>query len=95
MKKVTINSKYFHSDPFFWVQEENNDVDWNLVRYKNVSTLCSTDNSGNVTFAKGEGVTQFEIFFGDATKQVCYCESWRDIHLQIPREYLKQNHWIT
>jgi hypothetical protein len=30
-------------------------------------TTITQDNSGNVTFAKGEGVTQFEIFFGDAT----------------------------
>jgi hypothetical protein len=30
-------------------------------------TTLMQDNSGNVTFAKGEGVTQFEIFFGDAT----------------------------
>jgi hypothetical protein len=71
MKKLQLILSIFILTLSFGCTEENNDVDLETIGApKNVSALTTItqDNSGNVTFLpKGEGVTQFEIFFGDAT----------------------------
>jgi hypothetical protein len=71
MKKLQLILSIFILTLSFGCTEENNDVDLESIGApKNVSALTTItqDNSGNVTFLpKGEGVTQFEIFFGDAT----------------------------
>ena len=71
MKKLQVLLSIFILALAFGCSEENNDVDLETISApKNVAALTTItqDNSGNVTFIpKGEGVTQFEIFFGDAT----------------------------
>ncbi len=71
MKKLQLILSVFFLILFFGCSEENNDVDLETISAPiNVSALTTItqDNSGNVTFLpKGEGVTQFEIFFGDTT----------------------------
>jgi hypothetical protein len=55
---------------------ENDVVDINgLENPKNISALTTVtqDNTGLVTFLpRGEGVTRYEIYFGDGTKEPAY-----------------------
>ena len=55
---------------------ENDLIDLNAMGAPaNISALTTItqDNTGNVTFLpKGEGVTQYEIYFGDGTVEVTF-----------------------
>lgn len=76
MKKLKLILSLFVLTIFLGCSDENNDVDLDGVNApSNISALTTItqDNSGNVTFLpKGEGVTQFEIYFGDATTAPAY-----------------------
>lgn len=71
MKKLKLILSLFALILFLGCSDENNDIDLDGVKApSNVSALTTItqDNSGNVTFLpRGEGVTQYEIYFGDAT----------------------------
>ncbi|MFV8352101.1 hypothetical protein [Flavobacterium sp. XS2P14] len=71
MKKLKLILSISLIALFFGCSEENNDVDLDGIDApSNISALTTItqDNSGNVTFLpKGEGVTQFEIYYGDGT----------------------------
>ncbi|MGO4905261.1 hypothetical protein [Flavobacterium sp. W20_MBD1_R3] len=76
MKNLKLILSLFVLTIFLGCSDENNDVDLDSVNApSNISALTTItqDNSGNVTFLpKGEGVTQFEIYFGDATTAPAY-----------------------
>lgn len=71
MKKLKLILSLFALILFLGCSDENNDIDLDGINApSNVSALTTItqDNSGNVTFLpRGEGVTQYEIYFGDAT----------------------------
>ncbi len=71
MKKLKLILSIFVLTFAFGCSEENNDVDLDSIAApSNISALTTItqDNTGNVTFLpKGDGVTQFEIYFGDTT----------------------------
>jgi hypothetical protein len=71
MKNLKLILSLFVLTIFLGCSDENNDVDLDGVNApSNISALTTItqDNSGNVTFLpRGEGVTQFEIYFGDST----------------------------
>jgi hypothetical protein len=71
MKYLKLILSLFVLTIFLGCSDENNDVDLDGVNApSNISALTTItqDNSGNVTFLpRGEGVTQFEIYFGDST----------------------------
>lgn len=71
MKKLKLILSVFVLTFAFGCSEENNDVDLDSIAApSNISALTTItqDNTGNVTFLpKGDGVTQFEIYFGDTT----------------------------
>lgn len=71
MKKLKLILSIFVLTFAFGCTEENNDVDLDSIAApSNISALTTItqDNTGNVTFLpKGDGVTQFEIYFGDTT----------------------------
>ena len=76
MKKLKLILSIFAVTFFLGCSDENNDVDLDGIKApSNISALTTItqDNSGNVTFLpRGEGVTQFEIYFGDATTAPVY-----------------------
>lgn len=76
MKNLKLILSLFALILFLGCSDENNDVDLDGVNApSNISALTTItqDNSGNVTFLpRGEGVTQFEIYFGDATTAPVY-----------------------
>ncbi|WP_426064781.1 PKD domain-containing protein [Flavobacterium sp. DSP2-3-1] len=76
MKNLKLILSLFVLTIFLGCSDENNDVDLAGVNApSNISALTTIiqDNSGNVTFLpKGEGVTQFEIYFGDAITAPVY-----------------------
>nr|WP_315207794.1 hypothetical protein [uncultured Flavobacterium sp.] len=76
MKNLKLILSIFVLTILLGCSDENNDVDLDGVNApSNISALTTItqDNSGNVTFLpKGEGVTQFEIYFGDATTVPVY-----------------------
>ena len=76
MKKLKLVLSISLIALFFGCSEENNDVDLDgIAAPSNISALTTItqDNSGNVTFLpKGEGVTQFEIYFGDGAAKPAY-----------------------
>ena len=76
MKNLKLILSLFVLTIFLGCSDENNDVDLDGVNApSNISALTTItqDNSGNVTFLpRGEGVTQFEIYFGDATTTPVY-----------------------
>lgn len=71
MKKLKLILSLFVLTIFMGCSDENNDVDLDGVNAPSKVSALTTitqDNSGNVTFLpRGEGVTQYEIYFGDAT----------------------------
>ena len=71
MKKLKLILSLFALILFLGCSDENNDIDLDGINApSNVSALTTItqDNSGNVTFLpRGEGVTQYEIYFGDVT----------------------------
>jgi hypothetical protein len=53
-------------------------IDLGLLTFYNISALTTItqDNTGNVTFIpRGEGVTQYEIYFGDGTVAPAYVKT--------------------
>ena len=71
MKKIQLLLSLFAVTFFLSCTSENNLVDLDALQApSNIAALTTItqDNSGNVTFLPtGEGVTQFEIYFGDTT----------------------------
>jgi hypothetical protein len=76
MKKLKLTLSLFAVILFLGCTDENSLIDLEgVLAPSNISALTTItqDNSGNVTFLpKGEGVTQFEIYFGDATTTPVY-----------------------
>lgn len=76
MKKLKLILSIFVLTILIGCSAENNDVNLDGVSApSNISALTTItqDNSGNVTFLpRGEGVTQFEIYFGDAPSTPAY-----------------------
>jgi hypothetical protein len=76
MKKLKLILSVFAVTILLGCSAENNDVDLEGVNApSNISALTTItqDNSGNVTFLpRGEGVTQYEIYFGDGTTTPAY-----------------------
>jgi hypothetical protein len=76
MKKLKLILSVFAITFLLGCAAENNDVDVNGVEApSNVSALTTItqDNTGNVTFLpRGEGVTRYEIYFGDNSTEPAY-----------------------
>jgi hypothetical protein len=76
MKKLKLIISLFTLAILLGCSSENSDIDLNAVNAPtNVAALTTItqDNSGKVTFLpKGEGVTRFEIYFGDGTVDPVY-----------------------
>jgi hypothetical protein len=76
MKNLKLITGLFVFALFLGCSEDNLDVDLNaLVAPQNISALTTVtqDNTGKVTFLpRGEGVTQYEIYFGDGTTEPAY-----------------------
>lgn len=71
MKKLKLIISLFVLTIFIGCSDENSDINLDAVGAPtNISALTTVtqDNSGNVTFLpRGEGVTRYEIYFGDGT----------------------------
>nr|WP_314895511.1 hypothetical protein [uncultured Flavobacterium sp.] len=76
MKKVHFIISLFVLTILLGCSSENSDIDLDAVNAPtNISALTTItqDNSGNVTFLpRGEGVTRYEIYFGDTTTAPAY-----------------------
>jgi hypothetical protein len=76
MKKIKILSSIFALFLLFGCTDESNDVDLSGVAApENIDALfkITQDNTGKVTILpSGEGVSQFEINFGDGTTETSY-----------------------
>jgi hypothetical protein len=72
MKKIHFIISLFVLTIFFGCTEDNSSVNLDAISAPaNIAALTTVtqDNTGKVTFLpKGEGVTQYEIYFGDGTK---------------------------
>jgi hypothetical protein len=76
MKNLKLIASLLVFALFLGCSEDNLDVDLDaLVAPQNISALTTVtqDNTGKVTFLpRGEGVTQYEVFFGDGTTAPAY-----------------------
>jgi hypothetical protein len=73
MKKIKIIISLFVLTILLGCTNESNDIDLNAISAPlNISSLTTItqDNSGKVTFLpRGEGVTRYEVYFGDGTTE--------------------------
>lgn len=76
MKKIQFIISLFVLAILTACTDDGNDVDLNAVNNPTGISVLATipqDNSGKVTFTpRGEGVTQYEIYFGDGTEDPVY-----------------------
>ncbi|MNS01034.1 hypothetical protein D3C86_395120 [compost metagenome] len=76
MKKLKLIISLFVLTIFIGCSDENSDINLDAIGAPtNISALTTVtqDNSGNVTFLpRGEGVTRYEIYFGDGTTEPAY-----------------------
>ena len=76
MKKLKLIISLFVLTIFIGCSNENSDINLDAIGAPtNISTLATVtqDNTGKVTFLPtGEGVTRFEIYYGDGTAESGY-----------------------
>ncbi|WP_162126388.1 PKD domain-containing protein [Flavobacterium phycosphaerae] len=88
MKKIVVFISIGLLISILGCSEDNNDVNLdNIAAPTGISALMTIkqDNSGEVTFLpKGEGVTQYEIYYGDGTTEPGYVNPGNSISHTYP-----------